>query len=120
MGRITRLLALVVALLITSSAWAQTVVLRVQWDPNAAAEEVTEYRLYVDSLPMVVVPATLNPACSCIESAQPFATGGHTIKVTAVNLAISTDPTSKQEGPPLTVTFTLNARVDVKNIRIRT
>lgn len=97
---------------------AQTALLRIQWDANPAGEQVIGYHLYVDTLPVIVVPPMVTASCGCIESAQPFLSGPHVVRVAAVNLALSTDPMSEQEGPALMMTFTVNAKVDVRNIRI--
>lgn len=94
-----------------------TALLRIQWDPNVAGDNVEHYNLYVDALPPVVVPPSALVG-GVMESPQPFADGPHTVKVAAVNRAVSSDPGSLQEGPPITVTFTVNARVSVTNIRI--
>ncbi len=112
---------LVAACLVLLSArpHAQTAVtLRLQWDPNSALDEVIGYRVYVDALPVVAVPTTLTAACACIESPLTVAPGPHVVKVTAVNLMLSLDPASTQEGPPLTLTFTLSAPVTISKIRI--
>ncbi len=111
-------LVLLVFLLLAQTLSAQTALIRIQWDPNPPGENVLSYNLYVDALPVISVPTTITPACACIETRQPFLSGPHTVKVGAVNLGLSTDPTDLQEGPLMMGTFTLNARVDIKNIRI--
>ncbi len=100
------------------TATAQTT-LKVQWDQNAASDNVVAYNLYVDALPVLSVPNVLNAACACVQSLVPFAVGPHTIKVAATALLVSTDPASLTEGPQVTLTFTLNLSPNITNIKIR-
>ncbi len=91
--------------------YAQTVptTLKAQWDPNAPGENVTEYRVTVDGGAPIVVPPTLNAACSCIQQAITIPTfGAHTVAVVAVNQSLSTDPTSAQLSVPTSISFTLS------------
>ncbi len=116
----TRIVCLAVGLLTlgVSILNAQTALIRIQWDPNPPSENVMSYNLYVDALPVISVPTTITASCACIETRQPFLPGAHIVKIAAVNLGLSTDPTDLQEGPLSIVTFTLNAMVTIKNIRI--
>ena len=111
-------------LLFAATANAQTT-LKIQWDQNLATEGVTSYNLYIDALPAVSVPNTLNAACSCIQQTAVFAHGPHTVKITAVapDITCAGCGTGQPapvlvESPPLTATFTINAGSQVKNVKV--
>lgn len=112
------LLALLGLCLLSVGLSAQAITVNALWDPNPASDNVIKYRVTVDALAPVDVPPTLNTACACIRYSFGVAVGSHTVKVTAVNLAFSPDPTSEQEGAPLTATFTLNGAAKVVNLKI--
>jgi hypothetical protein len=90
--------------------YAQTLpaVVHAQWDPPAAAENVTGYTMTLDGGAPVNVPNTVDPACTCIRSPLTVpAFGAHTLNVVALNLLVSTDPTSTQSGAAASIGFTL-------------
>lgn len=97
---------------------AQTVGVNVVWDPPLATETIQSYNLYVDSAPAVSVPVTVNASCACIKAPIGVAVGSHTVRVADVYLLIDTDPTSAVEGPPATVTFTINGGGQIRNIKV--
>ena len=85
------------------------VVLRVQWDPNAATENVSQYRVTLDGGAPITVGPVVDPACACVQSPITVATfGAHTVSVVAVNLGLSDDPASAQVSDPTSISFTLN------------
>ena len=97
------------------------VVLKVQWDPNAASENVTGYRVTLDGGAPVTVAPVVDPACACVQSPITVPTfGAHTVAVVAVNHELSGDPTSAQVSDPSSIAFTLNAPPgQVKNGKIK-
>jgi hypothetical protein len=101
-----------------SLASARAATVHVQWGPNPAADGVISYNLYVDANPVVSVPTTVDPTCSCIRTALTLAPGSHTVKVAVVYLLISSDPTSASEGPQATATFTVNNGGNVINLKV--
>lgn len=117
-----RVLLLVVLVLLgaqlPTSAQTGTLV-KLQWDVNPPSENVQSYTLIVDSAAPVSIPPTVVASCTCIEVQRTLALGSHTVKASAVNLLISTDPGSVQEGPILTATFTLNPAGNISNFRVR-
>lgn len=103
----------------TAHAQTPPVTVFVEWDPPALDQTIQHYNAYLDTAPVVSVPITTDPSCSCVKFPITVATGPHTVKVTAVYLLLTGDPTSTTEGPPATVTFAIN-NGDVKNIKVRT
>jgi hypothetical protein len=94
----------------TSLLYAQTpATLKATWQPNPGSENVTAYKVTVDSLSPVTVPMSACTATECVQTFQVTAAGTHTVNVVAVNLALSSDPASTQDSAPLVVTFTLNS-----------
>jgi len=111
------MLALLVALLLSTTLAADTL-LKVQWDQNPIADGVVSYALIVDGGPPMTVPNVLSPACSCIEVQKAFATGAHTLSLTALAPLLSTDPTVGGPSSSAVVTFTLNPGSQVKFLKV--
>lgn len=90
-----------------------------QWDPPAAAENVTGYTMTLDGGAPIAVANTIDPSCTCIRTPLTVpAFGAHTLTVVANNLLISGDPTSTQSGAPAAVGFTLAKAAVVSNGKI--
>jgi len=101
--------------------YAQTLpaTIHAQWDPPAAADNVTGYTMTLDGGAPVNVPNTIDPSCSCVRTALVVpAFGAHTLNVVAINLLISSDPTSTQTSPPAAVAFTLAKAAVVSNGKV--
>lgn len=79
-------------------------------NPNPG-QTVTKYRGYVDALPPVDLPATLDPTCSCVVfDFSVSTTGPHTVKISAANIDPLGNP---QESAPLVANFTVFSLVVV-------
>jgi len=94
-------------------------VVHAQWDPPAAAENVTGYTMTLDGGTPIAVANTVDPSCTCIRAPLTVpAFGAHTLTVVANNLLISGDPTSTQSGSPASVGFTLAKAAVVTNGKV--
>jgi predicted phage tail protein len=85
--------------------------IRVEWDPNPAAENVTSYTVVLNGAAPVTVAAS---ACSATVCGAPFTglpLGTHTVTVTAVN-----EWGAAAAAP---VTFTINVPTVVKNVKAK-
>ncbi len=90
-----------------------------QWDPPAAAENVTGYTMTLDGGTPIPVGITIDPTCSCIRAPLTVpAFGSHTLTVVANNLLISGDPGSTQSGSPAAVGFVLAKAAVVTNGKV--
>lgn len=90
-----------------------------QWDPPAAADNVTNYTMTLDGGAPVTVPNVVDPSCTCIRTPLTVpAFGAHTVNVVANNLLISTDPTSTQTSTPTAVAFTLARAAVITNGKV--
>jgi hypothetical protein len=101
--------------------YAQTLPAQIhaQWDPPAAADNVTSYTMTLDGGAPITVPATVDPSCTCIRTPLTVpAFGAHTVSVVANNLLISTDPGSTQTSTPTTLPFTLARAAVVTNGKV--
>lgn len=80
------------------------------WSPNPPGDNVVVYKLQLDSGPIqrVLPTACTGSPVVCTAPVSVPAFGAHTLRLIATNLAISTVPTSEQDGPAATITFTLN------------
>ena len=104
------LLTAFAALFLSSTAYAQVpATVHAVWNPNPAADLVTQYQITVDAGTPIVVPLTACTATTCTQQLTIPAFGSHTVVLVAQNLKLSTDPTSIQSGPPASVTFSLGA-----------
>lgn len=81
-----------------------------EWFPNAAADNVVVYKLSLDAgAPIRVLPsACTGTPVRCTSQFSVSAYGDHVLSIRATNLAISTVPTSEQDGPPLNLPFKLS------------
>jgi len=101
--------------------YAQTLpaTVHAQWDPPAAADNVTGYTMTLDGGAPVNVPNTIDPSCTCVRTPLTVpAFGAHTVSVVANNLLISTDPTSTQSSTPTAIAFTLARAAVVTNGKV--
>ena len=113
MRRILSVLALALALALVAFGDVHAQVpgtVHASWNPNPAADAVTQYQVAVDGgAPAIVLP-TACTVTTCLSSAVPVATfGQHNITLAACNQKIDVDPTSLQCGPALALTFKLGA-----------
>ena len=88
----------IVALLVLTATLQGQATLKVQWEPNPAADEVTYYTLEVDGSAYTLTPS-VDETCACIQQLVDFTLGTHTLSVTASNEWGTSDP--------LTLTFDL-------------
>jgi hypothetical protein len=94
-------------------------VVHAQWDPPAAAENVTGYTMTLDGGTPIAVANVTDPTCSCVRTPLTVpAFGAHTLTVVASNLLISGDPTSAQTSTPTAVSFTLAKAAVVTNGKV--
>lgn len=95
------ILVLVSLLAFSIQASAQTTAVRVQWDPNPAADNVLNYTLTIDSAAPINVALTSCTATVC-EVPQTVSNGSHTFTIAAVNQWGSSSTTISQViSPPL-------------------
>lgn len=83
----------------------------VKFDTPPASQGITGVIITLDGtvLPVVPLPA---PTASCSCTLVPLVlntAGSHTVIAAPTNQLVSTDPTSSQTGPGVTVQFSLNA-----------
>jgi hypothetical protein len=83
--------------------------LKVQWDPNPAAENVTAYLVTIDSTATTVAPGVCTVSL-CEQSFQISTPGPHTVTVVATNLFGS--------GPASSVVFTAVSPGKSANVKI--
>jgi len=86
--RIVLTLSLLLTLIAPSVVNAQInfpLQVRVEWDPNAAGDNVTSYGFKIDSAPVIVVPLTACTASSCGFNFNITAEGPHTVVISATN-----------------------------------
>ena len=106
-----RTLVLSVALALWSLVGAAQTTHYVQWDPNPATEQVTQYTLVYDATSGQTVAPTVDPTCACIQAPVSVTAGSHTVSVTATNQWGTSAAT--------TLTFNANPAGKVVNIRIK-
>ncbi len=104
---------------VTLYAQSLPAVIHAQWDPPAAADNVTNYTMTLDGGAPVTVPNVIDQSCTCIRTPLTVpAFGAHTVAVVANNVLISTDPTSTQTSTPTTVAFTLARAAVISNGKV--
>jgi len=106
------ILAIILTLALATTASATTV--KLQWDANAASEQVTEYRVYQDG---VKVATVISPATTVtLPSVTPSA---HSFYVTAANMTGESAPSNTvtmpgMPGAPAGMKITVTVTVDVQ------
>jgi hypothetical protein len=104
---------------VTLYAQSLPATIHAQWDPPAAADNVTNYTMTLDGGAPVTVPNVVDQTCTCIRTALTVpAFGSHTVSVVANNLLVSTDPTSTQSSTPTAVSFTLARAAVITNGKV--
>lgn len=104
---------------VTLYAQSLPAVIHAQWDPPAAADNVTNYTMTLDGGAPVTVPNVIDQSCTCIRTPLTVpAFGAHTVAVVANNVLISTDPTSTQSSAPTSVAFTLARAAVISNGKV--
>src|SRR5271154_5947570 len=102
------LFTLALLFLISGKASAQTIPVTASWNPNAAAQNVTQYTIQMDATtPVIVLPAACT-ATTCSAPIFQVGFGSHTVTLTAQNVSI-TGSTTLQSSPAATMTFSVNA-----------
>ena len=108
-----KFLVLAAALLFSRQLAAQTpATVHATWSPNPTTDNVVQYTVSVDAGTPIIVLASSCSATQCPTAPLLLtvgAFGAHTVTIAAQNLKLSTDPTSFQSGPALSVSFTLGA-----------
>jgi hypothetical protein len=79
-----------------------------EWIPRPSGENVSDYRVQLDALPIVTVPLSSCTATLCSTAVSIPTFGPHNISIWGRNLRISTEPTSLQDGAKTTIAFSLN------------
>lgn len=74
---------------------------------DLVSSNVTNFVLTLDGV-VQNVPTSACTGTSCVSAFSIGAFGNHTVSIAAQNLALSTDPTSLQSGPAMSVSFSLN------------
>jgi hypothetical protein len=109
-GRMKGILFVVFLFTATQIAAQVPATVHAVWNPNPVSDNVVQYLLTVDAAVPVVVPASSCSVTSCGPTLLTVgAFGLHTVTIVAQNLKLSTDPTSLQSGPALSIPFTLGA-----------
>lgn len=90
--------------------YAQTLpsVVKAQWTPNPASENVTQYQVTLDGGAPLTLLATACTATLCTQTVTVAAYGAHTASVVAQNVWLSSDPTATGTSPAATVNFVLS------------
>mgnify|MGYP003394913302 CR=1 FL=1 len=112
--KVKKFVWLVVACLLSGSCrgvtlYAQTLptTLGANWNPNPASEAVIKYTLTVDGgTPIIILPSSCTPTV-CTTRFPLTTWGSHTVSLVAVNLRLSSDPSTEQTSPASSMSFVL-------------
>lgn len=84
-----------------------SITLHALWNPNPPADNVVRYIMTIDGGSDIVIPAASCTPSLCSQTFSVPTFGKHAITLKAQNLLISTQPASLQDGPVLTLPYTL-------------